>query len=269
MVVTMRGLDLAVTGLCLVAAGVGIRRWLLVAQREGWTRGAASRWALRWWTLEANPFVAVVALSSLIVAPVFRPSALTAGIAVAVGPFGLPLRGRRPGPLLWTSRARRVAAIAAAIAVGVPGVGLLVGTGTGAVFAGLMGILAPVLVDFAAVLSGGPDPAEGVITTGTDTADALAGLAAGGGEARRVLVAAGPPGAAGEDLAERATALATHLLIVGRHARTALQRGAARGPAGCTIVLCRDVDHAATWIEIETRESDTVVWLAVPADHYP
>ncbi len=265
----MVALDLAVAAGCVLASGLAGLRWIMVAQREGWAPGAASRWALRWWTLEANLAVAVVAVASLAAAPVFRPAALTAALAVAVGPLGLPLRGRRPGPMRWTGRARRVGALAGAGALGVIGAGLIVGTGTAAVLAGVVALLAPVAVDVAALSVGGPDPAEGVVPCGPGPAAALDGLAGRRGGAKRVLVAAGPHGAAGEDLAERATAVATHVLIVGRHARDALQRGAARGPAGCTIVVCHDVGHAEAWVDAETGPADAVVWLPVPPDHVP
>jgi hypothetical protein len=151
----------------------------------------------------------------------------------------------------------------------VVGAGLLVGTGTAAVLAGLVAVLVPGLIDLGALAAGGPDPAEGAIPTGIEPAAALARLAARSGPAKRVLVAAGPHGAAGEDLAERAVAVATHLLVVGRHARTALQRGAARGPAGCTVVVCHDVEHAEAWVDAETVPADTVIWLPVPPDHVP
>jgi hypothetical protein len=108
-----------------------------------------------------------------------------------------------------------------------------------------------------------------VLPTGLDPPSALARLASRRGDAKRVLVAGGPAGAAGEDLAERATGVATHLLVVGRHARGALQRGAARGPTGCTIVVCQDVEHAETWVKAETGPTDVVAWLSVPPDHVP
>lgn len=265
----MAALDLVATACCLAAAGVAGLRWMLVAQREGWAPGAACRWALRWWTLEANVIVAVVAIASLAISPVFRPAAVATGLAAAMGPLGLPLRGRRPGPLAWTGRARKVAVFAGVAALAVVGAGFLVGTGTSAVLAAVVAVLVPALVDLGALAAGGPEPAEGTIPTGIEPAEALARLAARRGAAKRVLVAAGPSGAAGEDLAERAVAVATHLLVVGRHARVALQRGAARGPAGCTVVLCHDVEHAEAWVDAETGSADTVVWLAVPPDHVP
>lgn len=265
----MTALDLAITACCLLGAGLAGLRWLRVAQREGWASGAASRWALRWWTLEANAAVAAVALVSLVAAPIFRPAALSTALAVAVGPLGLPLRGHRPGPLSWTPRARRVAGVAGGVAGAVVVGGLLVGPGTAAVLAGLVAVLVPVLVDLGALAAGGPDPAEGVVPTGIEPPAALSRLSARRSAPKRVLVTAGPHGAAGEDLAERAVTVATHLLIVGRHARRALQQGAARGASGCTIVLCDDVDHAEAWVDNETSPDDAVVWLPVPPDHVP
>ena len=265
----MAALDLVVTFCCLLGAALAARRWLLVAQREGWALGAASQWALRWWTLEANAVVAAVAVAGLVAAPVFRPAALSTGLAVAVGPLGLPLRGRRPGGLSWTPRARRVAALAGAVAAVVTGLGLLFGPGTAAVLAGVVAVLMPGIVDLAALAAGGADPAEGVLPVGVEPVAALDRLSTRRDAPRRVLVASGPRGAAGEDLAERATAVATHLLLVGRHARPDLQRGAARGPAGCTIVVCHDVEHAKGWIDTETGPADVVVWLPVPPDHVP
>jgi hypothetical protein len=265
----MTALDLAVTACCLVAASLAGLRWLLVAQREGWALGAATRWALRWWTLEANGVVAVVAVASLAAAPVFRPAALTAALAVAAGPLGLPLRGRRPGPLAWTSRARRVAAVAGGAALGVTAAGLLIGPATAAVLSAVAAVLAPLLVDLGGLAAGGPDPNEGVVATGVEPSVAVSRLAHRPDAGKRVLVAAGPHGAAGEDLAERAAAVASHLLVVGHHARGALQRGAARGPRGCTVVICQDVGHAEAWVDAETGPADLVVWLPVPPDHVP
>ncbi|MEO5678557.1 MAG: hypothetical protein ABIS47_02705 [Acidimicrobiales bacterium] len=262
-------LDLAVAMGGVVAAALAGWRWLRVAQREGWAPGSASRWAARWWTLDANAAVAAVAVLSLAVTPVFRPAGLAAALAVAAGPPGLPLRGRRPGPLAWTSRARRAAASGAALGLVVVGAGLVVGTGTAAVLSVLVAVLAPVLVDVGALAAGGAQPAEGVVATGIEPSAALARLAGRPAAAKRVLVTAGPRGAAGEALAERAVAVSTHLLLVGRHARAALQRGAARGPAGCTVVLCHDVDHAEAWLRAETAPADVVVWLAIPPDHVP
>jgi len=262
-------LDLVVILGCVAAAAVAGVRWLRVAQREGWASGSASRWAVRWWGLDGNVVVAAVALASLVATPVFRPAALATAAAVAFGPFGLPLRGRRPGPLRWTARARRAAAGGNAFILVVVGAGLLVGTATAAVLGGILAVLAPALVDLAVLAAGGPDPAEGVVATGIEPTDALARLAGRRKEGKRVLVAAGPRGAAGEDLAERAVAVATHLVLVGSNARSHLQRGAARGPTGCTIVVCQSVEHAEAWVSSETDPADLVVWLPIPPDHVP
>lgn len=75
--------------------------------------------------------------------------------------------------------------------------------------------------------------------------------------------------AGGEDLAECATTVATHLLVVGRHARNALQRGAARGSPGCTVVVCREVEDAQEWVDAETGPADAVIWLPILSDHLP
>ncbi len=265
----MVALDLVVVVAALVGTGLAAIRWLRVAQREGWAPGAASRWAARWWALDANAVVAGIAVVSLVAAPLFRPAALATALAVALGPFGLPLRGHRPGPLAWTGRARRAAAVAAAVAVAVVGAGLLVGPGTAAVLAGLVAVMTPALVDLGALAAGGTEPSEGVVATGVEPAAALAHLETRRSGAKRVLVAAGPSGAAGEVFGERAVAVSTHLLLVGRHARPALQRGAARGPSGCTIVLCDDIEHAEAWVRSETEPTDVVVWLPVPPDHVP
>lgn len=265
----MAALDLVVAACGLVGAGVGGLRWLRVAQREGWAPGAATRWALRWWALDGNALLALAALASLIAAPIFRPTALATALAVALGPFGLPLRGRRPGPLAWTARTRRTAAVCVAVALGTVGAGLVIGPGTAAVLAGVVAVLVPVIVDLAALATGGADPAEGVVATGVEPAAALDRLGSRRSAPRRVLVAAGPSGAAGEAFGERAVAVSTHLLLVGRHARQALQRGAARGPSGCTIVLCDDVEHAEAWLRAGTGPADVVVWLPIPPDHVP
>ena len=265
----MAALDLVVVACGLFGAGLGGLRWLRVAQREGWAPGAATRWAVRWWALGANAIVAVAAVASLGAAPVFRPAALATALAVALGPLGLPLRGHRPGPLVWTSRTRRTAAVGFAVALGVVGAGLLVGPGTAAVLAGTVAALVPAIVDLGAFAAGGPEPAEGVVATGVEPSAALDRLESRRSAPRRVLVAAGPSGAAGEAFGERAVAVSTHLLLVGRHARQALQRGAARGPSGCTIVICDDVEHAEAWVRSETQPTDVVVWLPIPPDHVP
>ena len=125
------------------------------------------------------------------------------------------------------------------------------------------------IIDLAALVAGGAVPTEGAVPTGIEASVALTQLAAWPCDAKRVLVAAGPDGAAGEDLAERATSVATHLLVVGRHARSALRRGAARGSPGCTIVVCREVEDAQVWVDAETGPADAVIWLPIPFDHVP
>lgn len=262
-------LDLAVIGAGATATVLASLRWLRVAQREGWAVFAATAWAARWWTQPANVAVAATGLLSLVIAPLLPPTALATSLGVAAGPFGLALRGRRPGPLRWTPRCRRVGAAVAAGWVIVVGSASLAGTGAGAIVAVALATLAPVLVDAAAILTGGPDPSEGTVPTGPGAEEVLDDLAAALTTTRRVLVAGGPAGAAGRALAAKAVAVASHLLIVGRNARADLQAGAAEGPAGCSVVLCHDVEHAASWVEHETSAVDTVRWLSIPPDHVP
>jgi UDP-N-acetylmuramoyl-tripeptide--D-alanyl-D-alanine ligase len=86
-------------------------RWLRVAQREHYAPGRVTRFALRW---------------------------------RLVG-WGLALRGTRPGPLRWTARTRRLAAVA-----GVLGLVLIMLSWPTAVVAV---VLAPVLIDIALFLT--------------------------------------------------------------------------------------------------------------------
>jgi hypothetical protein len=262
-------LDAVVAAAGLLALALAAARWLRVAQREGWAAFSATAWAARWWLLPPNGPIAAVAVVSLVAAPVFRPSALVTALAVACGPFGLTLRGHRPGPLVWTAHCRRTAGLLALVVGALVGASLLIGMATAAVLAGLLAGLTPVLVDLAAAVAGGPEPADGTVPTGPPADEVLRELASALPTTRRVLVAGGPSGAAGRAVGERAASIATHLLIVGRHARADLQDGAAAGPTGCTVVLCRDPDHATAWIDAETDAKDTVRWLSVPPDHVP
>jgi len=262
-------LDLGVTAAGLTALALGVARWLRVSQREGWAPFSATAWAVRWWTLPENAAVAAVAVLSLAISPVVRLAALVVAVAVATGPFGLHLRGRRPGGLVWTRRCRRVVIGVALAALTAVGAGLIIGPATAAVAAGFLAVISPLLVDLASVAAGGPDPREGTVPSDTPADEVLAELDAASRENRRVLVTGGPSGAAGRAVAASAVARATHLLIVGRHGRADLQRGAAEGPPGCQIVLCPHVEDAEAWVQAHAGPADTVRWLAIPADHVP
>ena len=130
----------------LAAATTAALRWLRVAQREHYLPGAVSRFALRWWRLGPNRVLALaVALGAL-----FTPRSPLAGVvacgAVAVGPFGLSLRGRT-SPLAWTRRLRTVAGVWGGLELSCLALGALAGAGP--TVSVLAAALTPVLVDLA------------------------------------------------------------------------------------------------------------------------
>jgi UDP-N-acetylmuramoyl-tripeptide--D-alanyl-D-alanine ligase len=136
--------------LAVLAAGPAALRWLRVAQREHYLAGAASRFALRWWTSRPLDIVAALlgaagALASTVVAP----AAFAAALVGLVGPVGLSVRGRT-ARLSWTRRLRTLAAVvvvlaAAAIAIGIAAAGLDGATAAAAFVVAAM----PLLVDAA------------------------------------------------------------------------------------------------------------------------
>src|SRR5205807_2408171 len=74
-------------------------------------------------------------------------AALGGALAVGAGPVGLSLRGRRPGPLVWTRRLRLVTTAWAVRHLAVVGVG--VGLGEGPLVAAAACVLTPLLIDAA------------------------------------------------------------------------------------------------------------------------
>jgi UDP-N-acetylmuramoyl-tripeptide--D-alanyl-D-alanine ligase len=113
-----------VTILAVVAAALATAladlRWWRVAQREHYLPGSATRFALRWWMLGPNRVLAAAATLGVILSPISPLPAIGGALAIAIGPFRYPLRGRSPGPLAWTTRMKTVAAVtvAAQIIVG-------------------------------------------------------------------------------------------------------------------------------------------------------
>jgi UDP-N-acetylmuramoyl-tripeptide--D-alanyl-D-alanine ligase len=101
---------------CALAAVPAGLRWLRVAQREHYLPPAATRFAARWWIVGSlNPLLALLALGG--VAGAFVDARLGLLTAFAqVGPIGLSVRGRT-SPLAWTARLRRVASLAALLAL--------------------------------------------------------------------------------------------------------------------------------------------------------
>ena len=94
----------------LVAAALAAVRWLRVAQREHYLPGEVTRFARRWWSTGPNRVLGAAALLGLAGAAArVAPAGMVTAAAVAVGPFGLGLRGRTAG-LVWTRRLKVLAA---------------------------------------------------------------------------------------------------------------------------------------------------------------
>jgi UDP-N-acetylmuramoyl-tripeptide--D-alanyl-D-alanine ligase len=136
----------------LAATALAGLRWLRVAQREHYLAGSVVRFAGRWWGgLGPNRLLAVAVVFGVL-GTLVRPFAgLVAAAAVAVGPFGLRLVGRSPGPLAWTRRMRTLAAVWAALQLLVILIGALLGRPVLAAAAGAAAV--PLLVDAALALT--------------------------------------------------------------------------------------------------------------------
>ncbi|MDQ3107281.1 MAG: hypothetical protein M3Q68_05685, partial [Actinomycetota bacterium] len=88
---------------CVVAIALAGLRWLRVAQREHYLAGSCSRFARRWWFgLGFNTLLAVGALVNVLLSAISPFFAFLVAIPVAVGPFGLKLKGTAPGPVAFT-----------------------------------------------------------------------------------------------------------------------------------------------------------------------
>ena len=136
---------------CVVAIALANLRWLRVAQREHYLAGSTIRFARRWWTSEGwLSLLAVIAFGSCLAAFLVPLDALFAAGIVGFGPIGLSLRGRT-SPMVWTTRARKLAAITVAIEV----VALIAGAAAGAMApaAALVACLVPAIVDLAALIA--------------------------------------------------------------------------------------------------------------------
>ncbi|HLY83757.1 MAG TPA: Mur ligase family protein [Acidimicrobiales bacterium] len=139
----------------LAALVIGAIRWLRVAQREHYLAGSVTRFARRWWSSGPNRLLGAAGVVGLIAAA-FKviPAGLVAVGAVAVGPFGLSLRGRT-AKLHWTRRLRTLAAVGMAV------VALLVGVAAAggglqlaAATATLLAVAVPLVVDVALLVTG-------------------------------------------------------------------------------------------------------------------
>lgn len=138
-------MNAAVSAAVVAAAGLGTLRWLRVAQREHYLPGSVTRFAFRWWRLDAfNVALVVAAVAGAAAAFAWPLPALVTAAVVAAGPVGLGLRGRT-SPLAWTARLRRVAAVTAVLLLAAGGAGVAVSPGITAAAA----IASPLLVDLA------------------------------------------------------------------------------------------------------------------------
>jgi UDP-N-acetylmuramoyl-tripeptide--D-alanyl-D-alanine ligase len=131
----------------LIAVALADWRWLLVAQREHYLAGSATRFALRWWRIGPNRILVAAAVLGVALSPLTPVAGLVGVLAVAVGPFGFPTRPHSPGPLVWTTRLRAVAATVAGAQLVVAAGAVLLGAGVPVV--GLLALLAPAAVDAA------------------------------------------------------------------------------------------------------------------------
>jgi len=139
----------------LVAAGLAAIRWLRVAQREHYLPGSVGRFARRWWSIGPNRLLGGAALVGLVgAAAKVAPAGLIAAAAVAVGPFGLSLRGRT-STLAWTRRLKVLAAVSAALVAAVMGIAEVAAPGWAVVAAAatLAAVAMPLVVDLALVVT--------------------------------------------------------------------------------------------------------------------
>ncbi|MGH9300552.1 MAG: Mur ligase family protein [Acidimicrobiales bacterium] len=142
----------AVVLACAVGAGLAGVRWLRVAQREHYLAGSVTRFAWRWWSTPGfNRLLVMVAVFGLLVSPSLGMGGLVVAVIVAIGPFGLGLRGRTSA-LKWTRRLATVAVLG-----GILEVGALVGaylSGQGAWLAALLAVAVPSVLDVALAVLG-------------------------------------------------------------------------------------------------------------------
>lgn len=137
-------------GATLVGATLAGARWLRVAQREHYLAGSVTRFALRWWSISANPPIAAAAVVGAGCSLRWPGAGLVTAAAVAFGPLGLSLRGRTAA-LTWTRRLKTLAATWAVLTVLIVAAGAALGIGPFAVAAAAA--LTPLLIDVALVLT--------------------------------------------------------------------------------------------------------------------
>ena len=140
-----------VTLIALLCAGVAGVRWLRVAQREHYLPGSVTRIALRWWQATGpNRLLALAAVLGVLLSLARPLPGAVGAAAVAVGPFGLGLRGRT-SKLAWTRRLKTLAGIWAALTLLLVGVASLVGVGVPVAVLSAVGVSA--LIDAALAIA--------------------------------------------------------------------------------------------------------------------
>ena len=143
--------DAVALAAAIAATGLADYRWWRVAQREHYIAGSVTRFALRWWVrLGPNRLLALAAVLGTVLAPVSPFTAIVGAVAVAIGPFRYPLRGRAPGPVAWTARLRTVAAVTVALQLIVVVLGAAVGATVPA--AAVVALVSPLFIDAALAL---------------------------------------------------------------------------------------------------------------------
>jgi UDP-N-acetylmuramoyl-tripeptide--D-alanyl-D-alanine ligase len=137
----------------LAATAVSGLRWLRVAQREHYLPGAVSTFAWRWWSLGPNLILLSAWVLGVSLAAAGRPlPGLFGAAAVAVGPFGLSVKGRT-SPLAWTRRLKTLAAVWAGLHLIAVAIAAIAGRGLAAPIAVLGAGLVPLVVDAALALT--------------------------------------------------------------------------------------------------------------------
>ncbi|HUP87108.1 MAG TPA: Mur ligase family protein [Acidimicrobiales bacterium] len=133
---------------CVVATALAGLRWLRVAQREHYLVGSCTRFAVRWWFgLGFNTLLAVGIVGNVFLSLISPFFALLVALPVAVGPFGLHLKGTAPGAIAWTRRLKTLAAVWALVSAALIASGGVLGFP--AFFGALVAAAAPALVDVA------------------------------------------------------------------------------------------------------------------------
>ena len=133
---------------CIVATALAGLRWLRVAQREHYLAGSCTRFAVRWWFgLGFNTLLAVGVGINVVLSAISPFFAFLVALPVAVGPFGLHLKGTAPGPIAWTRRLKTLAAVWVLVSIVPIVVGALLGFPV--FLAAIVTAATPVLVDVA------------------------------------------------------------------------------------------------------------------------